>query len=181
MSNLVSQLREVGAAHRVPEVLEECGRVRKDLGWPIIVTPFAQFVATQAAMNVLQGERYQVVPNEVKKYALGYYGRLPFPVDPDVLDRIVENGSRDIALEPPMLEPMVPRLRQRYPGVPDEELVLRALFPDEQVDAMLAAQPKDHAMGSNPIVDLVAGVVGRRHTAVHLRQGLLDLKVATSS
>ena len=118
MSNLVSQLREVGSEHRLREVLEECTRVRQDLGWPIIVTPFAQFVATQAAMNVLYGERYRVVPDEVKKYALGYFGRLPFPVNPDALDRIVENGSDYIPLEPPELEPAVPTLRSRYPGIP---------------------------------------------------------------
>ena len=63
LSNLESQLREVGAGHRLAEVLEECARVREDLGWPIIVTPFAQFVGTQAALNVLQGERY-VVPTK---------------------------------------------------------------------------------------------------------------------
>ncbi|MEK7863667.1 MAG: carboxylase, partial [Chloroflexota bacterium] len=156
MSNLVSQLREVGAEHRLPEVLEECARVRQDLGWPIIVTPFAQFVATQAAMNVLHGERYRVVPDEVKKYALGYFGELPFPVDPDALDRIVGNGSDYIALEPPELAPAVPKLRARYPGIPDDELVLRSLFPDEQVDAMLAAQPKNHAMSvAHPVAELL--------------------------
>jgi oxaloacetate decarboxylase alpha subunit len=183
MSNLVSQLREVGAAHRVPEVLEECGRVRKELGWPIIVTPFAQFVATQAAMNVLQGERYRVVPDEVKKYALGYFGQLPFPVEADVLDRIVENGSPDIALDPPALEPVVPRLRERYPAISDDELVLRSLFPDEQVDAMLAAQPKDHAaaVAGNPLVELVAGAINRRGAAVYVRQGAFELRAATSS
>ena len=65
-------------------VLEECARVRSELGWPIMITPFAQFVGTQAVLNVVQGERYRMVPDEVKKYALGYYGKLLAPVDPDV-------------------------------------------------------------------------------------------------
>lgn len=178
MSNLVSQLREVGSEHRLPEVLEECGRVRKDLGWPIIVTPFAQFVATQAAMNVLQGERYRVVPDEVKKYALGYYGKLPFPVDADVLDRIVENGSDYIAPEPPPLEPAVPKLRGRHPGISDDELVLRSLFPDEQVDAMLAAQPKNHEMSAeHPVLELLRAAARRRGVHMHVSQGGLRMDV----
>ena len=181
MSNLVSQLREVGAEHRLPEVLEECGRVRKDLGWPIIVTPFAQFVATQAAMNVLHGERYRVVPDEVKKYALGYFGKLPFPVDPDVLDRIVENASDYIALEPPALEPALPRLRQRYPDVAEDELMLRALFPDEQVEAMLAAQPKDHRYSvDHPIVELVREAARRGPgERIHVSQTGLKPEIAS--
>lgn len=179
MSNLVSQLREVGAQHRLPEVLEECGRVRKDLGWPIIVTPFAQFVATQAAMNVLQGERYRVVPDEVKKYALGYFGTLPFPVDGNVLDRIVENGSREIAREPPELTPVVPKLRARYPAISDDELVLRSLFPDEQVDAMLAVQPKRHRISvEHPVVELLRAAAGQRRGRVHVRQGGLSMDLS---
>ena len=74
--------------------------MRYELGYPIMITPFAQLVGTQAVLNVVQGERYRTVPDEVKKYALGYYGKLLAPVDPDVLDRIVANGSPRIALKP---------------------------------------------------------------------------------
>lgn len=180
LSNLESQLREVGAGHRLAEVLEECARVREDLGWPIIVTPFAQFVGTQAALNVLQGERYRVVPDEVKKYALGYFGRLPFPVVPDVLERIVANGSRYIALDPPPLEPVVPALRARYPNLSDDERVLRFLFPDEQVDAMLAAQPKVHSFSpEHPLVELVRESGRRRLGRVHVSQGGLRMDLAS--
>lgn len=170
-SNLQSQLREVGAAHRLTEVLEECARVREDLGWPVIVTPFAQFVATQAAMNVLNGKRYSVVPDEVKKYALGYFGRLPFPVKPDVLDRIVENGSQYIPLKPLPLDPVVPMLRARYPNLSDDERLLRFLFPDEQVNAMLAEQPKAYAFSvGHPLVHLVREAARRRIARVHVDQ-----------
>lgn len=176
LSNLVSQLRDMSAEHRLPEVLEECARVRQDLGWPIIVTPFAQFVSTQAAMNVLHGERYRVIPDEVKKYALGYYGKLPFPVEPNVLDRILENGSRDVAAKPPELEPMVPKLRRRYPRMSDDELALRSLFPDEQVDAMLAAQPKNHAFNfEHPVVELLRGAARRQAMHVHVSRGALQV------
>ena len=169
LSNLVSQLREVGAEERLPQVLEECGRVRTDLGWPIIVTPFAQFVVTQATMNVLHGERYRVVPDEVKKYALGYFGELPFPVDPSVLDRIVGNGSSYIALDPPVLEPALPALRARYPKLSDDERLLRFLFPDERVDAMLTAQPKTHEIRTeHALVELVRQASTRRAARVHV-------------
>jgi oxaloacetate decarboxylase alpha subunit len=172
LSNLVSQLREVGAEARLPEVIEECVRVREELGWPIIVTPFAQFVATQAAMNVLQGQRYRFVPDEVKKYALGYFGRLRWPVDPDVLDRIVENGSPDVALQPPPLEPALPQLRRRYPHAGDDERLLRYLFADEHVDAMVAAQPKSHEFSVvHPLVELLSQLQRRQlaRVAVHGR------------
>src|SRR3546814_15138829 len=101
MSNLVAQLEAAGLGDKIGAVLAECGRVRAELGWPIQVTPFSQFVGVQATLNVIEGERYARVPDEVKKYALGYYGKLLSPGDPDVLDRNVEQGSKRNALNPP--------------------------------------------------------------------------------
>jgi oxaloacetate decarboxylase alpha subunit len=95
LSNFRSQLAEAGLSHKFQELLEECARVRKELGYPIMITPFSQFVGIQAVLNVLHGERYRYVPDEVKKYALGYYGKLLGPVDANVLDRIVENDADD--------------------------------------------------------------------------------------
>ena len=96
-------------------MLAECTRVREELGWPIMVTPFSQLVGVQATLNMLEGERYARIPDEVKRYALGYYGKLPAPVEPGVLDRIVENGSPTITLTPPALEPVVDGLRKAVP------------------------------------------------------------------
>ena len=93
-------------------MLEECGRVRAELGWPIMVTPFSQHVAVQAALNVIHGERYGIIIDEVKLYALGYFGKLLAPVEPNVLDRIVERGSQAITLQPPEPEPAVEKLRK---------------------------------------------------------------------
>jgi oxaloacetate decarboxylase alpha subunit len=119
-----------------------------------------------------------VVPDEVKKYVLGYFGRLPFPVDPDVKDRIVENGSRKIARKPPPLEPVVPKLRARYPNLSDDERVLRFLFPGEQVDAMQAEQPKAHDFSvEHPLVELLRGVARRRGGRVHVRRGASSLSL----
>jgi hypothetical protein len=122
-------------------VLEETARVFKELGWPAMVTPFSQLVGTQAVLNVMQGERYRTVPDEVKKYALGYYGKLLAPVEPDVLDRIIGNGSAAIALEPQPLAPAVPSLSRKYPHLSDEERLLRHLYAGSQMDDLRAAGP----------------------------------------
>ena len=89
-----------------------------------MITPFSQFVGTQAVLNVVHGERYRIVPNEVKKYALGYYGKLLAPIEPEALDRIVANGAKDIALTPQPLAPAVAELRKKYPGASDDESML---------------------------------------------------------
>ena len=142
MSNLIANLEQAGMADQLGAVLEECGRVRAELGWPIMVTPFSQHVAVQAALNVIHGERYGIIIDEVKLYALGYFGKLLAPVAPDVLDRIVERGSQAIALDPPQPEPAVERLRKRYPDIDDEERMLRYSFPEDIVDD-LYARPGD--------------------------------------
>ena len=142
LSNLVAQLELAGLPDRIDAVLAECTRVRKELGWPIMVTPFSQLVGVQATLNVIGSERYARVPNEVKKYALGYYGKLLAPVDADILDRIVENASQDIPLEPEPPKPAVKRLRKRYPD--DDELLLRHSFPGNLVDEMYAAPADDN-------------------------------------
>ena len=180
LSNLISQLRDVGLEHKLPHVLEECGRVREDLGWPIQVTPFAQFLAVQGTFNAIHGERYAVVPDEVKKYALGYFGKHLSPVDPDVMDRIVERGSKQIPLEAPEPEPAVDRLRARYPDMPDEERFLRYSFPEEISEATLS---KDPIASLPPIltssfVDLLKALRElKRGTHVFIRQGGVEIAV----
>ena len=83
---------------------------------------------------MLEGERYARVPDEVKRFALGYYGKLPAPVESGVLDRIVENGSPTVALTPPDLEPALDGLRKRYPNASDDERLLRHSFPAHVLD-----------------------------------------------
>ena len=139
LSNMRAQLEQADLGHKLQEVLAECARVRAELGWPVMVTPFSQLVGTQAVLNVVQGERYRTVPDEVKKYALGYYGKLLAPVDPNVFDRIVSGGSPKIALAPAPAEPGVPALRHRYPNMNDDERLLRYMYAGSQVDEMLAA------------------------------------------
>lgn len=127
-SNLVQQLTEQGCAHRLPEVLEEVSRVREDLGYPLLVSPMAQYVGTTAVLNVLAG-RYSVVPDEIRNYLLGYYGEPPGPVNEDVRDRILR-GQEPITGRPgDVLEPMVERFRAEHgPFRSDEELVLAIFY-----------------------------------------------------
>jgi oxaloacetate decarboxylase (Na+ extruding) subunit alpha len=141
LSNFQAQLEQAGLGNKFDELLSECGRIRGELGWPIMITPFSQYVGTQAVLNIVCGERYAVVPDEVKKYALGYYGKLLAPIDANVLDRIIENGSNRIALNPVTPEPAVEALRKRYPSASDDERLLRFQIPGPHVDNMLAAGP----------------------------------------
>jgi oxaloacetate decarboxylase alpha subunit len=169
LSNFRVQLAELGLSHKFQALLEECARVRNELGYPIMITPFAQFVGIQAVLNVIHGERYRHVPDEVKKYALGYYGKLLAPVAPDVLDRIVENGSARIALKPEPLAPGLAALRKRFPGASDDELALRSMYAGTQVDDMLAAGPmQTQYLFEKPLVRLMRELAARRISRVHL-------------
>jgi len=142
---MVGTMRRHLADHRVPHlegaVVEELGRVREELGWPIVMTPFAQMVMTQAVMNVTASERYSVIPDEVIRYALGKFGRPNQPIAPDVLDRIMAlPRTKELADEPGMAD--LPTLRKRIGAhLSDEEFLLRATMPANLVDAMQAAGP----------------------------------------
>ena len=89
LSNLAAQLTEQNALDRMKEVLDEVPRVRKEMGYPPLVTPTSQIVGTQATLNVLTGERYKVITTETKNYFLGLYGRAPGPLDHDVMARAI--------------------------------------------------------------------------------------------
>ena len=168
LANFKVQLADLGMSNKFQEVLEECARVRKELGYPILITPFAQFVGTQAVMNVIHGERYRVVPDEVKKYALGYYGKLLAPVAPDVMDRIVANGSPTIPLQSSPLAPAVDQLRRKYPGMSDDERVLHFMYAGNQVDLMLAEGPmKTGYEFEAPLVRLVRELAARKISKVY--------------
>jgi len=134
-------LAENRLAHLESAVIEELGRVRLELGWPIVMTPFSQMLLTQAVMNVTGKQRYAVVPDEVIRYALGRFGKPNLPIAPEVMDRIdAMPRTRELRHEPHM--PALARLRQQIGAqLCDEEFLLRATMPAEQVDAMKAAGP----------------------------------------
>ena len=141
LANFQVQLRQAGMLDKLDAVLEEISRVRVELGWLLMVTPFSQVIGVQAMLNVVTGERYKVVPDEVKRYALGHYGAPPAPIDPDVLDKIVANGSKAIPETVAEPEPVIPRLRTTYPNATDEELILRHLFAPRLIEAVGPALP----------------------------------------
>ncbi|MEM2105975.1 MAG: oxaloacetate decarboxylase subunit alpha [Candidatus Bathyarchaeia archaeon] len=98
-SNLLEQLKEQNALHRLKEVLEEVPKVRKELGYPPLVTPTSQLVGIQAVFNVLSGERYGIVPKEIRDYVKGFYGKPPAPIDPKVRRKII-GGEKPITCRP---------------------------------------------------------------------------------
>ena len=97
LSNLMSQLQDAKMFHRFTEVLKEIPEVRKDMGYPPLVTPLSQMVGTQAVMNVISGERYKMIPNEIKTYLRGGYGKSPAPVDEAIMKKILG----DEVVQPP--------------------------------------------------------------------------------
>jgi pyruvate carboxylase subunit B len=133
MSNLISQLKEQNALDRLPEVLEEVPRVRKDLGYPPLVTPTSQIVGTQAVMNVLVGERYKVVPKEVKDYVRGLYGRPPAPIDEEVKAKIIGDEEVITCRPADLLKPQLSQLREEAEKLgiikKEEDLLTYALYP----------------------------------------------------
>lgn len=163
LSNLGSQLDAAGCGDKLEEVLVECGRIREELGWPIMVTPFSQFVSVQATLNVISGERYGTVPDEVKQYVLGYFGELPGAVDPEIRKKILQNGSPKIADKRPEETPVLPGLRAHYPDADDEEIMLRRSFPKQLVEAMMSAEPDrtDYSDLDKPVLRLMREVAAR--------------------
>ncbi len=164
---MVGTMRRHLSDHRVPHlegaVVEELGRVREELGWPIVMTPFAQMVMTQAVMNVTATERYSVIPDEVIRYALGKFGRPNQPIAPDVLDRIMAlPRTKELAAEPGPAD--LGDLRKRIgTGLSDEEFLLRATMPAGQVDAMQTAgpAPRHYDPSLRPAMDLIRKLIAR--------------------
>jgi len=134
LTNLVSQLREADALDRINEVYAELPRVRKDLGYPPLVTPTSQIVGIQAVLNVLQG-RYQMVSAEVKDYAYGLYGRPPVPMDPEVQKAVLQGypkGTTPITgRAADTLEPELEKAKQAVEGIAKDigDVLIYALYP----------------------------------------------------
>lgn len=180
LSNFQAQLETAGLGDRYEELLEEIAKVRKELAWPIMITPFAQFVGTQAVMNVISGERYGTVPNEIKKYVLGYYGRLLGPVDPDGYKKILENGSSEISEKPTSPKPMMGDLAQQYPNATKDELLLRAMFAGNQVDAMKEAIANGESGDdySGELVSFIKDLASGDERQVSLSTGTLEISIS---
>jgi oxaloacetate decarboxylase (Na+ extruding) subunit alpha len=140
---MVTTTRRMLAELRRPElfdaVLDEVGRVRAEMGYPILVTPVSQLIASQATRNVIDSERWSTVSDETVRYFLGHYGASPAPVDARIADRVLARPGAAALRD---LEPLsLDGARQRFgTRISDEELLLRLTMPAEQVDAMVAAR-----------------------------------------
>ena len=136
LSNLLSNLKDMHVEDKFDEVLAEVPRVRAELGYPPLVTPLSQMVGSQALMNVVTGERYKVVPKEIRDYALGLYGASPAPIDPEVLKLIIGDKEPITCRPADLIEPQLPRLREEIAQYArsEEDVLSYALFPDQARD-----------------------------------------------
>jgi pyruvate carboxylase subunit B len=132
ISNLSNQLKEQGALDKMDAVLAEIPRVREDLGFPPLVTPTSQIVGTQAVLNVMTGERYKSITNEVKNYFLGQYGKAPSTVNDTVKKLAVGNGEVITCRPADLLEPEMAKLQAEAERIAqnDEDVLTYAMFPD---------------------------------------------------
>lgn len=136
LSNLLSQLKQAGKADQLTAVLEEVPRVRKDAGYPPLVTPTSQIVGTQAVFNVITGERYKMCTNEFKGLVAGKYGTTPVPIDPEFQKKIIGDEAPITCRPADLLEPELETLRKECAEwIEQEEDVLSyAQFPKVALD-----------------------------------------------
>jgi oxaloacetate decarboxylase alpha subunit len=184
---MVGTMRRHLAEHRLLHmeraVIDEIGRVREELGWPIVMTPFSQIVLTQAVMNVTGKERYSVVPDEVIRYALGKFGKPNIPIAANVMDRIESLArTRELRAEPGM--PPLEELRKRIgPQLSDEDFLLRATMPTAQVDAMkpIGTTPTTYDPIMAPVKKLISQLAARRDfTYISVEKAGFRLELATN-
>ena len=133
LSNMINQLKQAGKEDKYYEVLDEVPRVRKDFGYPPLVTPTSQIVGTQAVMNVISGERYKMVPKESKGLLRGEYGKLPGEVNEEVRKKAIGDSEvitcRPADLLEPELKKYVAEMKEKGIGKSEEDVLSYALFP----------------------------------------------------
>ncbi|MFB8725916.1 oxaloacetate decarboxylase subunit alpha [Enterococcus casseliflavus] len=136
LSNLLSQLTEQGLQDKYEEVLAEVPKVRADLGYPPLVTPLSQMVGTQALMNVISGERYKLVPSEIKDYVKGLYGQSPAPISEEIKETIIGDAEVITVRPADLLAPQLPAFREEIAeyAKSEEDVLMYALFPQQAQD-----------------------------------------------
>jgi len=162
LSNLVSQLRGQNAEDKYEDVLAEVPRVRAELGYPPLVTPSSQIVGTQATLNVVLGERYKIIPEEVRQYIRGYYGRPPAPIDPEI-QRLAIGDEKPIECRPAdLLPPAMDQARQELGDLArdEEDIISYALFP--QVARPFLERRARGGNGRETVVAAIAGILLHR-------------------
>jgi len=180
MSNYRAELARRGMEHQLPELLLEMASIRKELGYPIMVTPLSQYIGAQAILNISTPERYDVVTDEMIKYVLGHYGELAAPVDQAVKDKIMKMPRTQelVDWQPP--QATLEQVRAQFdPGLSDEDFLLRALSSNQQaVDEVLAKGPGqyDYPRGDRPVLALIQELTQRKgHGFIKIEKGDFSL------
>lgn len=190
MSNLANQLKEQNALDRIRDVFKEIPAVRKDLGYPPLVTPTSQIVGTQAVYNVLAGERYKTITNEVKRYLQGGYGKAPAEVDSGLQKKAIGSGDLIEGRPADLLEPEMDRLRTEIGSLAnsEEDVLTYAMFPDlareylqQRADGSLTPEellpPEAVSGGQNPAAratEFVIDVHGEKYEVAVTGVGGMD-------
>ena len=176
MSNLENQLLELKLLHKLPEVLAEAGRVRQELGYPVMVTPYSQLVGVQAVFNVVEGERYRTVPEELKLYVRGAYGKPAAPIDPNALDRILAGGDKE-PIDPSenFSEPLVSKVRaEKGSFISDEDLLLTIFNTRETMEKFYQNKKtiESHPVVRTPLAFLIKELANRHEIkTVNIQKG----------
>ncbi|MBR0600349.1 oxaloacetate decarboxylase subunit alpha [Sinanaerobacter chloroacetimidivorans] len=136
LSNLVSQLKQSNAMDKYEEVLKEVPRVREDLGYPPLVTPTSQIVGTQAVLNIVTGERYKMVPNEVKQLVKGMYGKTTVPIKDEIVKKIIGDEEVITCRPADLIDPELEKIKKEVAQYveQDEDVLTRALFPQPSIE-----------------------------------------------
>ncbi len=182
ISNFRFQLGKLGMAHRTGEVLEEVALVRRELGYPIMVTPYSQFVGVQAAMNVILGERYKECTDEVIQYALGTWGEEESAsIDANVKDQILNRPrARELKSAPaPELTLQQFRAQLGGAGISDDEALLRYFAGKDDVERMKGEAPvRDYLSGQQPLVRLIEELSKqKKFRQIVVRRGNLAIRL----
>jgi oxaloacetate decarboxylase alpha subunit len=182
ISNLGHQLRQVGKEAELQHALEETSRVRVEFGYPIMVTPLSQFVGSQAAINVIVGERYKEVTDQVIRYALGLFGEEAVTaMDQEVRGKVLDRPRAKEIMAQSREHPTIADMRRDLDAatVSEEELLLRWLLNKEDIAAMRAAGPaKPYVTSKHPLVRLMAELTKRSDSSlIHVSKPGFSLKL----
>jgi oxaloacetate decarboxylase (Na+ extruding) subunit alpha len=153
LSNLKSQMAAQGLDVPFERLLDEVRQIREDLGYPIVVSPMAQYIGVQAVFNLVHGERYKIVPAEIRNYALGWYGEHAAPMDPNVYDKIAQGGTPITGRPADHVPPLVERARKEFGSeMSDEELILSFHYKPATMNAWRAmrADPLHYPISDRP-------------------------------
>ena len=182
ISNFRFQLANLGKLDRLPAVLEEVSRVRAEFGYPIMVTPYSQFFGVQAAINVMVGERYKEVTDEVLLYALGFWGEEESQaIEANLKDRLLSSPRAKELAHVKSPEMSLRELRERFggAGVSDDDRLLHYFAGADAVAAMRAAgAPEDYSSASTSLVTLIEQITRRKQAArVHIAGDGFNLRL----